>query len=326
MTGDPSNPPTELSAGTSRPEPPAGSDAAALVSGLSAFPLTPIQDGRVDEAAVARIIERLASAGVDSIGALGSTGSYAYLTREERARVARRTVEHAGDVPVIVGIGALRTEHVLALAEDAQAAGAAGVLLAPMTYQALTPDDVYGLYEDVTAELSVPLVVYDNPGTTHVTFTDDLYTAIAALPHVASFKIPGVPAEPAEARARIAHLTGILPEDVSLGVSGDAFGATGLLAGCAAWYSVIAGTLPEESVAITRAAQAGDAQEAQRRSAALQPVWDLFAAHGSLRVTASIGEHLGLAGRPSLPRPLRGLTDGQHAEVAAVIDRLGIAS
>lgn len=313
--------------GSSTPLPvSASAEPAALASGLSAFPLTPIRDGRIDEAAVVRIIERVAGAGVDSIGALGSTGSYAYLTREERARIARLTTEHAGDLPVIVGIGALRTEHVLALAEDAQAAGAAGVLLAPMTYQALTPDEVYGLYEDVTAELSVPLVVYDNPGTTHVTFTDDLYAAIASLPHVASFKIPGVPADPAEARARIAHLRSILPAAVGLGVSGDAFGAAGLLAGCDAWYSVIAGTLPDESVAIAAAALAGDAQEAQRRSDQLQPLWDLFAAHGSLRVAASIAEHRGLASRPSLPRPVRGLTDAQHAEVAAALDELGTAA
>lgn len=326
MTEDPSTPLAEPAG-----RPPAGRAAAApagpaaVVSGLSAFPLTPIHDGRIDEAAVVRIIERLAGAGVDSIGALGSTGSYAYLTGEERARVARLAIEHAGDVPVIVGIGALRTEHVLEVAEDAQSAGAAGVLLAPMTYQALTPDDVYGLYEDVTAELSVPLVVYDNPGTTHVAFTDELYAAIASLPHVASFKIPGVPADPAEARARIAQLAALLPEDVSLGVSGDAFGAAGLLSGCDAWYSVIAGILPDETAAIARAAQAGDAQEAQRRSDLLQPVWDLFAAHGSLRVAASIAEHLRLAARPSLPRPVRGLTDAQHAEVAAALDTLGTA-
>lgn len=42
--------------------------------------------------------------------------------------------------------------------------GASGVLLAPVTYQALTDDEVHGLFEDVTAELSVPLIVYDNPG------------------------------------------------------------------------------------------------------------------------------------------------------------------
>ncbi|WP_214109185.1 dihydrodipicolinate synthase family protein [Acrocarpospora catenulata] len=297
-----------------------------MFTGLSAFPLTPMDEQRIDESAFAGLVARLAAAAVDSITALGSTGSYAYLTREERTRIAHLAVKHAGEVPVVIGIGALRTKHVLELAEDAQAAGAAGVLLAPVSYQALTPDDVYGLYEVVTRELSVPLVVYDNPGTTHFTFTDDLYQAIAALPHVASIKIPGVPADPAQAAARIARLREILPTHVTIGVSGDAFAATGLNAGCDAWYSVIAGTLPAPALAITRTAQAGDVERATALSARLRPLWDLFARHGSLRVTAAIAEHLGLVDRPCLPLPIRGLPDADHAEVARVVDELSLGS
>ena len=50
------------------------------LAGLSAFPLTPLRDDAVDEHAFAGLVERLTAAGVDSITALGSTGSYAYLT------------------------------------------------------------------------------------------------------------------------------------------------------------------------------------------------------------------------------------------------------
>lgn len=157
-----------------------------MFTGLSAFPLTPLHDDRLDEPAFAGLIERLADAGVDSIGALGSTGSYAYLDRDERARAISLAVQHAGPVPVIAGIGALRQSHVLAHAEDAQRAGAAGLLLAPVSYQPLLPDEVYHLYEKVTAEIAVPLVVYDNPRTTGFAFTDDLYAAVAKLPNVVS--------------------------------------------------------------------------------------------------------------------------------------------
>ena len=134
-----------------------------MLTGLSAFPLTPIRDDRVDERAFVGLVERLVTAEVDSIGALGSTGAYPYLTRDERRRVARLAVDHAGAVPVVVGIGALRTTDVLACAEDAQAAGAAGLLLAPVSYQPLTPDEVHGLFEQVTAAVDVPVIVYDNP-------------------------------------------------------------------------------------------------------------------------------------------------------------------
>lgn len=297
-----------------------------IFTGLSAFPLTPLRDDRVDEAAYAGLAGRLRDAGVDSITALGSTGSYAYLSREERRTVAEIAVAEAGDVPVIVGIGALRTSQVQALAEDAQQAGAAGVLLAPMTYQSLTEDDVFGLYEDVTAGLSVPLVVYDNPGTTHVTFTTDLYARIAKLPNVASIKIPGVPTDADAAIAHVAAIRAALPAHVTIGVSGDAFAATGLNAGCDAWYSVIGGTLPGPALAITRAAQAGLAADSTRASDRLAPLWGLFAEFGgSLRVVAAIAEHLGLAPARSLPRPIRGLDEAQRARIAQVVDELGLA-
>lgn len=294
-----------------------------MFTGLSAFPLTPLVDDGIDERAFAALVTRLADAGVDSITILGSTGSYPYLTREERARVARVGIENAGDTPVVVGIGALRTRHVLECAEDAQEAGAAAVLLAPVSYQQLTPDDVLGLFERVTRAMSVPLVVYDNPGTTHFTFTDELYGAIAALPHVASIKIPGASLG-TDAAARIADLRETLPGHVTIGVSGDAVAAIGLNAGADAWYSVIGGTLPATALEITRAAQAGDADAANTASSRMQPIWNLFARHGSLRVTSAIAEHLGLATRPCLPLPIRGLSDADHAEVGRVIDELGL--
>ncbi|QGK70709.1 dihydrodipicolinate synthase family protein [Allosaccharopolyspora coralli] len=293
-----------------------------MFTGLSAFPLTPVTRDGIDETSFAGLVERLAVAEVDSITALGSTGSYPYLNREERFRVAQRAVEHAGDVPVIVGVGALRTRDVLELAADAQKVGASGVLLAPVSYQALTEDEVFGLYEDVTAELSVPLVVYDNPGTTHFAFTDELYARIAELPNVASIKIPGVPADPDEAEGRVCGLRALLPSSVTIGVSGDPLAATGLNAGCHAWYSVLGGTLPEPAVAITRAARAGDTATAVVESERLRPLWELFRRHGSLRVVSAIAELVGLVGHPNLPRPLRGLPDADRAAVANAVERL----
>src|SRR5690606_41754181 len=66
------------------------------------------------------------------------------------------------------------------------------------------------------------------------TFKDALYARIAELPNVRSIKIPGVPADPAAARARVEHLRALLPSQVTLGVSGDPLAATGLNAGCEA--------------------------------------------------------------------------------------------
>ncbi len=294
-----------------------------MFTGLSAFPLTPMNEQNIREDEFAGLVTRLAAARVDSIGVLGSTGSYMYLSRKERARVLRLAMENAGDVPVIAGIGALSTREVLALAEDAQKAGAAGVLLAPVSYQKLTDDEVFGHFKTVCESLQVPLCVYDNPGTTHFAFSDELHGRIAQLPSVKSIKIPPVSIEPGAAEARIQRLRELIPEDVTLGISGDPAAAVGLSAGCQAWYSVLGGLFPERALAITRAAQAGDAQTALKLSRELEPLWALYREYGgSLRVIATVAEVLGDVSRPSLPLPLTTLQGDARKKVEQVIEQL----
>lgn len=290
--------------------------------GLSAFPLTPIVDDAVDEAAFARIVEQLDGSAVDSITALGSTGSYAYLDRDERRRVVELAVATAGDVPVLAGIGHVRTREVLRHADDAQAAGASGLLLAPVTYQALTDDEVFQLFADVDAAVSVPVVVYDNPGTTHVAFSDELYARISRLPYVAAIKIPPVTGGVDVVGARVDSLRSVIAPEVKIGISGDAVAADALLAGCDGWYSVLAGTLPGPCRAIVDAAADGDSAMAQRLSGRLYPLWQLFGAHGSYRVVAALAEELGLVQHPTLPRPVLPLDEGGRADVRAALTSL----
>lgn len=294
-----------------------------LFAGLSAFPLTPLKDDRLDEAAYTAQIARLTAAGVDSITALGSTGSYPYFEVEERARIAKLAVANAGNTPVFVGVGALRTATVLRNIDNAVAAGAKAVLLAPVSYQPLTDRDVFELFRTVTSHSPLPVILYDNPSTTRFNFSLDLYSQIAQLPGLASIKIPGKHLDRQEAARQLAAIRAVVPEHVTVGISGDAFAATALNAGYDAWYSVLGGTLPKEALTITRAAQAGDADAAAAESSRLQPLWDLFGeCGGSLRVVAAIAEYLGYATRSCLPPPILGLSDAQRTKVEAVVKQL----
>lgn len=116
-----------------------------IFHGLSAFPITPANEhGVVDTDGVMHLTDHLSASRVNSIGLLGSTGVYAYLTRIERNRAVRAAVQAArGRVPVIVGIGALRTDDAQNLARDAEAEGADGLLMAPVSYTPLTQDETF---------------------------------------------------------------------------------------------------------------------------------------------------------------------------------------
>ncbi|PFG37134.1 4-hydroxy-tetrahydrodipicolinate synthase [Flavimobilis soli] len=290
-------------------------------TGLIAYLPTPVQHDCVDVAAFARLVERATAAGVDGLGVLGSTGAAMHLSREERAEVVRAAVEHT-DLPVVAGVSGLRTSLVRAHADDAQAAGAAAVLLAPVGYVPLVDAEVIALFTDVLVGLDVPLVVYDNPGTTRVDMSRGLLAELATLPGVGGIKTPGPTTGPGESRRRVAELRAALPDGVTLGFSGDASGPAGLLAGADTWHSTVGGALPDVVVPLARAARAGD-ETVQDAVANLAPLWDLVRANTGVRVSATLVELLGLVETPSLPRPLLPLDGDDRAAAARIIAALG---
>lgn len=292
-----------------------------IFSGLSAFSITPTDAaGRVDTTALARLLERIRSAGADSIGLLGSTGGYAFLSRDERRRAVDVAMESiGGKIPVIVGVGALRTDEAEALARDAQAAGADGLLLAPMSYTPLTEEEVYQHMASVAAAGGLPLCIYNNPGTTRFVFSDSLVARLAKVPGIAAIKMP-LPAD-SDVSAELARLRAVTPADFSIGYSGDWGGAESLLSGGDAWYSVVAGLLPAEALALTRAAMAGDREEAERLDQAFQPLWSLFKEVGSFRVMYAIADLLGLC-RVAPPRPILPLCPVDVLRVEAALETL----
>ncbi|AGB70336.1 MULTISPECIES: dihydrodipicolinate synthase family protein [Rhizobium] len=290
-----------------------------LFTGLSAFPITPTDaSGHVDIVVFARLLERIQLAGADSIGLLGSTGGYAFLSRDERRRaVQAATTSVGGKIPVIVGVGALRTDEAQALARDAKASGADGLLLAPVSYTPLTEEEVYQHFAAVGEAGELPLCIYNNPGTTKFTFSDGLIARLAKVTNIVAVKMP-LP-QGGDFEGEMGRLRQETPKGFAIGYSGDWGATAGLLAGADAWYSVVAGLLPAEALALTRAAQAGDAAEAERLDQKFQPLWSLFKEFGSFRVMFAIAEALDLC-RVDPPRPILPLPVSEKPRVRSALD------
>ena len=297
-----------------------------MFTGLSAFPITPFKNEQVDLVSFDRLIGNLVDANVDSICAMGSTGLYPYLTREQLFDVARAAVNQAGKVPVMAGVGSLRTYEVLRNIETVQKAGVSAVLLAPVSYQPLNENEVYGLYEAASREVSVPICVYENPRVTNFTFSDALYRRLAGLPHIGAIKIPGMPFATNEGASRLASLREILPPSMAVGVSGDQFGAAGMAQGCDLWLSVIGGIFPKTVQTIIQYATSEQANEALALSDSLAGLWQLFANNGGgLRVVAEAAKILGYSEGNNLPAPFLPISDDDRDTLSALIQQLSLA-
>ncbi|MHC1548732.1 dihydrodipicolinate synthase family protein [Phyllobacterium sp. K27] len=292
-----------------------------IFCGLSAFPITPCdQKGHVDEGGLSRIIDRLANARVDSIGLLGSTGTYMYLSRTERRRAVEIAKQAAGsDVPIIVGVGAMRTDEAEHLAKDAEESGASGLLLAPVSYTPLNDEEVFQHYASIAGATRLPLCIYNNPTTTHFRFEVSLIERLSRIENVVALKNPAAPA--ADMPAIIKPLRNALPSEFAVGFSGDWNAADALLAGGDAWYSVAGGLLPVPCLALTRAAQAGNHNEVKRINDLLQPLWDLFKKLTSIRVMYAAADILGLT-HSNPPRPILPIEKSEYKRITRALEKL----
>lgn len=283
----------------------------ALFTGISAFPLTPADEGgRLLPKLMTSHLDRILDAGVDSICLLGSTGAYPYFSQQQRENIVEVALRHiSGKAPVIVGVGALRTDTAAALARHAAASGADGILLAPISYQRLTEEEVFTHFSSVARAGNLPLCIYNNPSTTNYTFSHQLLARLSAVPNIVAVKMP-LPAD-GDFAAEIKKLHQICADGFSVGYSGDWGCAEALLAGADCWFSAIASVLPEACVKLTTAAISGDVGKARRIDQAFSGLWALLKEYGSFRVSLAIANQLDgdglLPPLPVLPLPDSGL-------------------
>jgi 4-hydroxy-tetrahydrodipicolinate synthase len=151
-------------------------------------------DLAIDEPAYRRHLHWLAGTrGVTGIVANGHASEVSSLDREERKRsLAIALDEIGGRCPVIAGIYSDGTAEAVALARDARAAGAAGILLFPPTLFMWgaqgKPDMVVRHVSEVAAGADLPIIVFEYPPASGIGYAPETLAQLAEIPQVAGVK------------------------------------------------------------------------------------------------------------------------------------------
>ena len=133
--------------------------------------LTPLNDDEsLDEASLRRLVDFLIEAGVHGIWSMGTTGEFAGLPEQERAKGVRATVEQTrGRVPVIANIGDSSTTLALRHAKHATEVGADALALTPPHYYPHSMDEMLTHFRAMKdAHPDLPLLIYNIPQTVKV--------------------------------------------------------------------------------------------------------------------------------------------------------------
>lgn len=150
------------------------------IHGIIGYTITPFdKNGKLDINGTEQCIDRLIANGVHAIAPLGSTGEGAYLTDDEWEQVAKASIDHvAGRVPTIVSVSALTTERTITNAKKAESLGADAVMVLPIAYWKLSEDEIVDHYRAIGDAISIPIMLYNNPGTAGVDLSVDLIMRI----------------------------------------------------------------------------------------------------------------------------------------------------
>jgi dihydrodipicolinate synthase/N-acetylneuraminate lyase len=146
-------------------------------------------DGRIDRAGFRANIDRLMGLGATGVVAVGCTGEFWSLSVEERkALYADAVAAVAGRGTTIVGVGCVGPADTIALAKEAKAAGADGVLVLPPYFVKLSDDEIFAHYQTVNAAVELPICVYNIPGNAVNAVTPALADRLADLDKVVAIK------------------------------------------------------------------------------------------------------------------------------------------
>jgi 4-hydroxy-tetrahydrodipicolinate synthase len=120
--------------------------------------------GAVDLGALRALARFAADAGADGVMVCALAGEAAELDAEERRRCVAATVEEVGDrLPVVAGVGAAGKAAASALARDAEAEGAACVVISLLDGGHPESRDLEGFLAGVAGEVSIAAIVQDAP-------------------------------------------------------------------------------------------------------------------------------------------------------------------
>jgi len=287
-------------------------------------------DLEIDEGAYRKHVRDLAdTAGVTGIVANGHASEVSSLDREERQRsLAIALDEVSGKVPVIAGIHSDGTREAAELARDAQAAGAAGLLVFPPTLfmwgAQVKPDMVLGHFSALADAVDLPLIVFEYPLASGIGYHPETIAELCKIPSVAGVKDWSNDIISYERNLRAIRNSGrpvaMLSSFTMSLMASFLLGADGCISGMG---SVAAGL----QAALLAAVRGGDLEHARRVNERLAPLVAAFYAPPFVDMHNRMKEALVILGRiPAayVRPPLTAVSDEERRRIRLALREAGL--
>lgn len=214
-------------------------------------------DGELDLDAAGKHAAGLIADGCDGLLLSGTTGESPTTSDAEKTALVRAVRAAVGvGVPLLAGVGSADTRHTVRLAQQAEEAGADGLLVVTPYYSRPPQAAVEAHFLRVAEATGIPLVLYDIPGRTGTRIEPETLLRLAEHPRVVAVKDCAydlLSTTKVLARTSLAYYSGC--EELNLPMY--ALGGAGFI-------STVANVAPRQMRAVLDAFDAGDPAGAAR--------------------------------------------------------------
>ena len=270
-------------------------------------------DGSIDLAATGKVMQSLVADGVDGLIVLGTCGENNSLTAEEKRSVLQLAVSSVGDkVPLIAGVSEFTTARAMEYARDAEQIGLDGLMALPAMVYVPTAEELFVHFNGIAQETSLPIMLYNNPPAYRVNIDFATLDRIKDVPNIVALK------ESSPDPRRITDILNRYGDRFTIMAGLDDVALEGLFLGATGWVSGLTSAFPQESVALVRAVDRRDWDEARRIYRWFMPLLHLDAEHDLVQSIKLAEQCMGRGSeRVRLPRlPLSG---ARRQEVIAMV-------
>lgn len=239
-----------------------------MIKGSIVALVTPmLEDGRVDWAALERLVEFHIRSGTDAIVSVGTTGESPTLDFEEHIQVIAQTIKWAaGRLPVIAGTGSNSTQEAIELTQASKERGADACLLVTPYYNKPTQEGLYQHHKAIAEAVAIPQILYNVPGRTVCDMQTATVERLMKLPHIVGIKDATGDLERARA------LLEITTADFAVYSGDDETAVELILLGGQGNISVTANVAPEAVARMCQLALSGEQEKARSINQQLMPL------------------------------------------------------
>ena len=290
-----------------------------MFSGSLVAIVTPMRDdGSIDYAAWADLLDWHIGSGTSGVVVGGTTGESATLTDPELWSLAQRACERARHrIAVVAGVGSSSTAACVERARRFSELEIEGILVVTPAYNRPTQEGLYRHFAAVAAASSKPVILYNVPSRTAVDMLPATVARLSQLGRISAVKeaVPGP--------GRVPELLETCRQGFAVLSGDDASAREAILAGARGVISVTANVAPAAMASMVAAAMRDDRDSAARLDAPLEAQHrDLFLETNPIPVKWALAQ----AGRieRGIRLPLTELSAAHQPALRAALRQAGV--